>query len=315
LDLSFKKYFDLGIVITAVFPEMGDGSGPIIKNLDYVLDTGLFNVVETTYRNSEKNFLQLKNYLTQKKVRTIYLAPFAIYQKKLDPNSPDESERQKAVSVLKDFVSRAYFLRAEKLLICSGPDPGESYREEAKRQFKKSLNEILEYAQEMKSDYLLELILENYDRELQMKRLLGPTKEAIELIMEVKENYPNINLIFDQSHIRQLGENHKESLFLARNCLGHVHLANCFLKDRSHPQWGDGHPAFNMEGSEMGTKDIVNMFKFLFEIGYLKEEQCNKLPTMSLEVKPLPPDGDRHATFKETCDTFLDACGIFKSQL
>jgi len=100
---------------------------------------------------------------------------------------------------------------------------------------------------------------------------------------------------------------------LARDCLGHVHLSNCLLRDRSHPQWGDGHPAFNMKGSEMGTQDIVNMFSSLFEIEYLKKGVHKKLPTISLEVKPLP-DGDRYSTFKETCDTFLEAWELFESK-
>jgi hypothetical protein len=49
------------------------------------------------------------------------------------------------------------------------------------------------------------------------------------------------------------------------------------------------------------------MFSILFEMGYLKEEPSGKLPTTSLEVKPLPPDGDRRKTFKEPCDPFLEA--------
>jgi len=48
----------------------------------------------------------------------------------------------KAVAVLKEFVDRAYFLKAEKLLICSGRS--RTRREEkAKRQLVKSLNELL----------------------------------------------------------------------------------------------------------------------------------------------------------------------------
>ncbi len=271
MDLSFKKYFDFGTVIAAVFPEMTDGSGPIVENLDYVLKSGLFSLVETTYRNSEPSYIELKDYLAQKGLRTIYLAPFIVYQKKLDPNSLDETQRQKAVAVLKEFVDRAYFLRAEKLLICSGPDPGSTDRKRAKRQLIKSLNELLDHTQSVKSDYLLELIFENYDRDLHMKRLLGPTSETVEVISEIRKNYKNISLIFDQSHIRLLGENQKESLLLAKDCLGHVHLANCLIKDRSHPQWGDGHPLFNMKGSEMGTDDIIDLLASLFQIGYLRK--------------------------------------------
>ncbi len=313
MELSFKKYFDLGIVIPAVFPEMNDGSGPIIENLDYVLSSNLFNLVETSYRKSEQDFSVLKNYLVQKGLRTIYLAPSAIYQMKLDLNSLDENERKKAVAALKDFISRAYFLNAEKLLICSGPDPGLAYRKEAKSHLIKSINELLEYTRNLQTDYLLELIFENFDRELQVKRLLGPTNETVDLILKIKERYGNINLILDQSHLRELGEDHQESLRLAKDYLSHIHLANCLLKHPSHPQWGDGHPAFNMKGSEMGTMDIVKMFSYLFEIGYLKENPKGRLPTISLEVKPLP-NGNRQATFKETCETFLEAWKIFKLQ-
>ena len=315
MDLSFKKFFDLGIVISASFPALGSGSGPIIERSDYVLDTGLFNVLETPYRNTEQEFVGLQQYLGRRGMRTIYLAPSAIQERKLDQNSLDETERKKAVEALKGFVERAYFLRAEKLMICSGPDPGPSDREKAKRQLIKSLNELLEWTHQLKTDYLLELILENFDRELQKKRLLGPTNESVELIMEVKKNFGNISLILDQSHLRQLGEDHRDSLFLAKNCLGHVHLANCLLKDRSHPQWGDGHPAFNMEGGELGTSDIVHMLDTLFEIGYLKKEPTGKLPTLSLEVKPSPPNSDPYATFKDTCNTFLEAWGRFKSRV
>ena len=314
MDLSFKKYFDLGIVISASFPELGSGSGPIFKKLDYVLDTNLFRVVEITYRNTEQSFIDLQQYLNRKGIRTFYLAPSAIQEGGLDPNSLDESERHKAVEVLKGFVEKAYFLRAEKLMICSGADPGPTDREKAKRQLIKSLNELLEWTRQVKTDYLLELILENFDRELQKKRLLGPTHESVELLMGVKKNFENINLILDQSHLRQLGEDPRESLFSAKNCLGHVHFANCLLKDRSHPQWGDSHLAFNTEGGELGTDDIVEMFHVLFQAGYLGEEHGDQLPTISLEVKPTPPNSDPSATFKATCSTFLEAWGKFKAR-
>jgi hypothetical protein len=87
------------------------------------------------------------------------------------------------------------------------------------------------------------------------------------------------------------------------------------LNDKSHPQWGDGHPAFNTEGSELGTSDIVQMLASLFEVGYLKKDPTGRLPTISLEIKPLLPDGDPYATFKDTCNTFLEAWGRFKSRV
>jgi hypothetical protein len=82
----------------AVFPEMSDGSGPIIENIDYVLHPGLFSLVETTYRKRAEDFIELKSYFARKQVRTIYLAPSAIYQQELDLNSLDETQRKRTVS-------------------------------------------------------------------------------------------------------------------------------------------------------------------------------------------------------------------------
>jgi hypothetical protein len=112
-----------------------------------------------------------------------------------------------------------------------------------------------------------------------------------------------------------LDENPGESLFLAKDCLGHVHLANCLLKDRSHPQWGDSHIPFNMVDGELGTNDIAEIFASLFAVGYLKKAPTGKLPTISLEVKPLPSEDDPSVTFKDTCDIFLEAWERFESQL
>lgn len=314
LNLSFQKYFDLGIVMPASFPELGSGSGPMLETFDNALQANLFRVVEISCRDADRESVDLQQYLNQRGLRAICLAPAAIQERKLDPNSLQENKRQEAVAALKEFAKSAYFLRAEKLMVCSGPDPGSADREKAKRQLIQSLNELLEWTQRVKTDYLLEIILESFDRELHKKRLLGPTRESVELIMEVKKIFPNINLILDQSHLRQLRENPKDSLFLAKDCLGHVHLANCLLKDRSHPQWGDGHPAFNMEGSELGTGDIVRMFEHLFEIGYLRKDPTGKLPTISLEVKP-SLGGNSQATFEETCNTFRQAWRLFSPRL
>jgi sugar phosphate isomerase/epimerase len=315
MDHSFKKYFDLGVVLPASFPELGSGAGLLIERIEEVVNTGLFRVAEISCRNTEEGFTEIQQYLTRRGIRTIYLAPPAIQERKLDPNSLEEVKRQEAVGVLKEFVERAYSLRAEKLMICSGPDPGPSEREKAKRQLVKSLNELLERTHQLKTAYLLELIVENFDRELHKKRLLGPTRESVELIMEVKKNFSNINLILDQSHLRQLNENPRESLLLAKDCLGHVHLANCLLKDRSHPLWGDSHIPFNMVGGELETNDIAEIFASLFETGYLKKTSTGKVPTISLEVKPLPSEDDPSVTFKDTCNIFLEAWGRFESRL
>ena len=61
-------------MITAVFPEIGDGSGLSTESLNYVLGTALFNVAETTYRKDGERFMELRNYLAHKRIRTIHLA-------------------------------------------------------------------------------------------------------------------------------------------------------------------------------------------------------------------------------------------------
>ena len=63
LGLSFKKYFDLGIVMPASFPKLGPGSGPMLETLDYALQMNLFRVVEISCRDADQESIDLRQYL------------------------------------------------------------------------------------------------------------------------------------------------------------------------------------------------------------------------------------------------------------
>ena len=127
---------------------------------------------------------------------------------------------------------------------------GPSSREAAKEQLVESLNELCAYARKLAKEPII-ITLENYDRDIDKRFLLGPTSEAVEVARRVLKEHPNFGLTIDQSHLYQLGEDPACVLPEAMDVIVHIHLANCSL-DRELPWFGDQHPRFRIAGSKLG---------------------------------------------------------------
>ena len=57
------------------------------------------------------------------------------------------------------------------------------------------------------------------------------------------------------------------------------------MKDSRHPQYGDLHPRFGIDGGENGVPELADFFAALFEVGYLGGGVRR---IVSVEVKPVP---------------------------
>lgn len=167
-----------------------------------------------------------------------------------------------------------------------GPDPGPTRREEAKKHFVDSLYEICEYASQRKTDQEMIISLENLDRDIHKKFLIGPTSEAVQIIQTVKKDFPNIGLTLDLAHLALLGESFEEAVATAKEYLVHVHLGNCILKDIKHPRYRDTHPPLGIEGGEIDTRELTEFLKILDKIGFFNVVDDNS-PIVSFEIQPI----------------------------
>ncbi len=273
---SLHSYMKVGIVHQMAFPEQ-----PNVETLKRIVEDDFFGAVELGVMAPEVKESVI-NILKASRVGVIFCGQVHILGEKLDPNSLDQALREKTIARMKTAVDECYSFGVHKMGILSGPDPGEERREDAKKALIDSLIQICSYA---KSKGNMGIVLEVFDRSVDKKCLIGPTKEGAQIAAEVRKKCPNFGLMIDLSHVPLLNETPEQSIMAARAFLSHVHIGNCVIKDKSHPAYGDKHPRFGLDVGENDVEQVRQFLKALLDIGYIGPGKQN---VVSFEVKPMP---------------------------
>lgn len=227
-----------------------------------------YNTVEFYVESSIS--ADVKQIISEYKMHTVFLA--AGYQKKnqISLCSLNSKERRNAVIETEKLVETAIKCGCDTVLITSGIHPGVAYEMEAIHNLEKSIREIL-------NDFpMINLTLEPGDTQIDAKQIIGSTYQAIELAKRFNIDNQRFFLTMDTSHLAQLQENAKESIYLAMPVCKHIHLANCILKE-NHPLYGDKHPLF-------GDKDAVYSMQQMQEFFSEFCENYKKPLTISVEI-------------------------------
>jgi len=277
----------LGIVHFMAFPEVMKGTGPIIETAQTIINDPFFGVLEVTHIEEDRVRDELAALCRSAHMDIGFGAQPQILMHKLNLNSLDEAERGTAIARMKECVDEAYALGARIMALMSGPDPGEERRAEATAAFVDSVKQVCRYAEDKSTAYTLTISVENFDRTIDKKSLIGPTEEAVAVIEAVKQDYPNVGLLEDLSHLPLLGETAPEALPTAADYLVQIHVGNCLMRDASHAAYGDAHPRFGIEGGENDVEELRQFLETLVYVGYFEKALPTQLPVVSFEIKPL----------------------------
>lgn len=201
--------------------------------------------------------------------------------------------RARAVSLVRQLIDEAGEIGATRIMVTSGRDPIESSRPDAFRRLTESLAELCEYAADRTPP--MSVSLEPTDRSLDHRQLVGPISDALAVIGDVGTNVENLELNVDLSHLLQLGENLAEAIQAAAGACRHVHLANWARVDVGHPLYGDTHPPFGLQGSEVGSPQLADFIGLLIGAGYFEKVRRT---LVGVEVRPLP-GADPWSTLRE----------------
>ncbi len=268
------SYMKVGIVHFMAFPDAS------LDSIKRIAEDEFFGGIEIASIPGDAR-ADIAKLLKASKLVVGYCTQPLQLNEKLDLNSSSPQQRELAVSRVKAAVDEAYFLGAGKLAVLSGPAPAVEEREKAKELLIESLVQICVYA---KGKGSLGITLEIFDRDIDKKRLIGPTEEGVQVAKEVRRHDPSFGLMVDLSHLPLLGESAEYALKTAGDYLVHAHIGNCILKDKSHPACGDKHPPFGVAGSENDVAELTLFLKALLGIGYIGEGKQN---VVAFEVKPL----------------------------
>jgi sugar phosphate isomerase/epimerase len=281
-----EAYCHVGIVHPMAFPECLGGEGPILETLSQIATDTYFSAVEVGWMKSARVRQQAASMLATAGIEVIFAAQPAMLQQGLSLCSLDSAQRQAAVAGGKELIDQAYELGAAMMAVLSGPDPGEQRRAAATEALVDSLKHLCWYAQEKSEERMLSISLENFDRELDKKQLIGPTKEAAQVAEAVWGEASNFGLTIDLSHLPQLRERADETVIAAVDHLIHVHIGNCVLADPAHPSYGDKHPRFGIAGGVIGVEELKRFLEALIYAGYFKRNTPTAMPVVSFEVRP-----------------------------
>ncbi|UCH36393.1 MAG: sugar phosphate isomerase/epimerase [Armatimonadota bacterium] len=286
---AIESLCHVGIIHPMAYPEAAKGEGPIVlDSLEAILRDDFFTAVEITRIKDPQARKQARQMLDTAHVEVIFAGQPPLLGQKLSLNDLDDAGRKKAIEECKVSVDMAYEMGARIMAVLSGPDPGDADRPRAMELLADSLQQVCAYAQEKGEDYQLAVSLENFDRTIDKRCLIGPTDHAAKVAEAVKEANSNFGLTIDLSHLPLLGETPHDMVIAAIDHLIHVHIGNCLMTEKEHPAYGDMHPRFGIPGGDNDVAEVTRFIEALIYGGYFKKNVPTSRPVVSFEVKPLP---------------------------
>jgi sugar phosphate isomerase/epimerase len=116
------------------------------------------------------------------------------------------------------------------------------------------------------------VMVEPTDREIDKKKFIGPSIEAVRLTQKIhKAGFKNFSSMIDMCHLPLMGETIEQAMKETNGYLGHIHMGNCIIKDKTNALYGDKHPAWGLDGSEYGVDDIAKILKIGMDMGYFSK--------------------------------------------
>lgn len=282
-----EAYCHIGIVHPMAFPQTMSGEGPILETIEQIAGDSFFSAIEVSWIKDDKVRAEAAKVLATSGLDVIFAAQPPMMQQKLNLCDLNAAVRKQAVDGCKALIDQAYELGAAIMAVYSGPDPGEADRPKATAALVDSLKQLCADAQQKSSDRMLSISLENFDRTLDKKSLIGPTKEAAEVAEAVYAEFSNFGLTVDLSHQPLLRESVHEMVLSAVDHLIHVHIGNCVASDPGHAAYGDQHPRFGLLGGANGVEELKRFLEALIYAGYFKRNTPTTMPVMSFEVRPM----------------------------
>ncbi|MEM1986309.1 MAG: TIM barrel protein [Nitrososphaeria archaeon] len=264
--LCFSSNFPwrLGIVLFMAYPSLQKSEEELEKAINFLTLDNFFDRLEVQ-RISDLGWKKIEKHLENVEIARAF-QPDILAGKNL--SAVDESKRQEAVQYVKSEMDVWLKRGVKQFAVCSGHIT--TTMEEGKKQFVKSIKEIAEYA----LNNCAVISVETFDIDKDKKQVIGPVHDAAKLVKEIREEYPNVFLMWDQSHAPLLDEK-PEVLKEYADILGVIHIG-CGLKAKEGLL--DWHPVYHTPGALNDENDLAQLFNVLLDIGY-----CGPV---TVEIKP-----------------------------
>lgn len=283
---SMYEYMKVGTVHFKAYPEVINGTGPILETLEKIAEDDFFTAIELGWIKDMQTRLEAAQLLKTANLEVVYATQPAMFSQKLNLNTFDEKDRQRAIKQVKNCIEEACHLGATAIRIPAGKDPGDAKREDAKKLLIDSFRVICEYAKEWGNPMIT---LKIFDRDIDKESLIGYADDALDVAKVLREEFPRFGLLTDLSHFPLLREKPEETLPKLKEYVTAFQIGNCVMNNKLNPLYGDLQPRFGVENGEVSIEDVAKYFRILLDLDLISKE---KRPVVSAEVRPLLP-GER----------------------
>jgi sugar phosphate isomerase/epimerase len=304
---AWAHQLDFGVIHPLIYLECRGGEGPILETLPTIINDSDFGAIEIAPIKNPEVRQKAKALLAQSQLQVVYLPILPVLLERLEPGSLDDALREAALLRLRALIDEAIDFGCGLAMLQGPLDPGPAQREATTARLADDLRGLCDYAAARSKDRLLYLTLENFDRDIEKKRLIGPTVEAVQLAAAV--GCPNFGLTIDLSHLPLLDETPAAALQAAAPYLIHAHIGNCVIDHPKSPLYGDFHPRF---GHPLGRNDLPEVVEFLRQldaVAYWSQTRARlgRTPILSMELRPVPGEDDPAAVLANGKRTFMRA--------
>lgn len=282
---TLADYCRFGVVYPQSFPDSLDATGSaFFDGIERVASWEPVRMLELAPPTDVDDFAGLRKLVEERSLPCLWLGGLPMMRGHTNGLCLDGEEGSQALAYGRSLIDQAYDIKAESLLVLSGPDSPD-HRRPRREQLAANLTELCRYAEDQATSYVLDIRLEPTDRTTTFHQLIGPTEEAVGVLEVVAASgVSNASLNLDLSHLDQLGDDWDAALRMARPWCRHVHVANCVIADPGHPMYGDRHPPFGAADSEVDIAALTEFLRLLCDHGYLRP---GSEVVLSSEVKPL----------------------------
>src|SRR5258708_2871666 len=305
--IGWSHMMDFGVIHPLIFLECRGGEGPILETLPTIINDSDFGAIEIAPIKNPEVRQKAKALLAQSQLQVVYLPILPVLLEKLEPGSEDPDLRKAALTRLKGLIAEAIDFGCVMAMVQGPLDPGPEKREATTDRLVQDLQELCDYAAAQSGKKLLYITFENFDRDIEKKRLIGPTAEAAKLAQRVGR--ANFGLTIDLSHLPLLGETSAFALKTAAPYLIHAHIGNCVIDHPDSPLYGDFHPRF---GHPLGRNDLPEVVEYLRQLDVVQywtrtRERLGITPILSMELRTIPGEENPQAVLANGKRTFIRA--------
>jgi sugar phosphate isomerase/epimerase len=311
---SWSHLMDFGVIHPLIYLECRTGEGPILETLPTIVNDSDFGAIEIAPIKNPEVRQKAKALLAQSAMQVVYLPILPVLLEKLEPGSADPDQRARAMTRLKELLDEAIDFGCEMAMVQGPLDTAPDQREATTARLVQDLQELCDYADARSGKKRLYITFENFDRDVEKKRLIGPTTETVKMADAV--NRSNFGLTIDLSHLPMLRETSAHALQTAAPHLIHAHIGNCVVDHPGSPIYGDFHPRF---GHPLGRNDLPEVVEYLRELDNVnywtaaREKLGGRTPILSMELRTIPGEETSEAVLNNGKRTFMRAWAQVRS--